>query len=100
MFKAFLTISSLFAIISLNSTAFAQIRGGSSTEFFQQGQDQMDREIQRIENQREGEEENLEQTLKIKQPESEDIEEMPDNPESIDHNVPESTEQEIEIKPN
>lgn len=98
MFKLFLGSLPLFSLLILVSPTFAQIRGQDSSEFFRQGQEQLNQEIEQMENQREQQEENLEQTLDIKEPKKPDVEEVPDNPESVGDNVPEATEDEVEVK--
>jgi hypothetical protein len=98
MFKLLFGSLPLFSLLILVSPSFAQMRGQDSSEFFRQGQEQLNQEIEQMENQREQEEENLEQTLEIKQPKKPEVEEVPDNPESLDDNLPEATEDEVEVK--
>lgn len=98
MFKLIASALPFFSLLILVSPSFAQIRGQDSSEFFRQGQEQLNQEIEQMENTREQQEESLEQTLEIQKPKKPDVEEVPDNPEGVGDNVPEATEDEVEVK--
>lgn len=87
-----------FLWVFIPSVSVAQVRGENSSEFFKEDQEQMQEQIEQMENQRQNEEDNLEQTLEIEKPKHPDFQEVQDNPESLDENVPEGSEQEVEIK--
>lgn len=118
------TYSGLFAVTLLTSVgisldAQAQFRGQDSQQFFEQGNQIMEQQIQQIQRgnsqqleekirdeqslidtrEKEAEEKKLEAELQIQKPSGIEVIETPADAESLDFNVPESPMQEIEITP-
>lgn len=89
-----------------NRPVFAQFRGQDSQQFFDRGNQLMEQQIQQIQqenleqSQQKIKEQNIESTLEIKENSEVIIEETssPDN--ILEKNLPESPENEIEIKTN
>jgi hypothetical protein len=97
MFKNLAALLVLFTAVLINSPALAQMQGVESNDSSKEEQ-QMDSEGEQMEEQREEKEEKLERTLEIEKEQKTDVQEVPGVPESLNNNVPESPEQEVEVQ--
>ncbi len=98
MFK--LTIIFL-SLLTIAAPVFAQVRGESNSDFFEQGTQQIEQEVQQLQRPEpptlEQKEQQAEQGLNIQQSQPE-VQEVPEQTPAIDPNVPEGAEQEVETK--
>lgn len=102
------TAISMILFNGLNKPILAQFRGQDSQQFFDRGNQLMEQQIQQIqqenlqplEEEQKIKEENIEGTLEMKKSGEVSIEEVPSPDNTLEENVPESPNDEIEIKTN
>lgn len=92
----------LVNIFTNNHSVLAQFRGQDSQQFFEQGNQQIEQQIQEIQRdniqtERENQERQLEQQLEINNSNDSEVKEVPTSPPSIDENVEESPDEEIKF---